>query len=142
MSTDAIQLDSLYREIDGLLAAKRIRGFRDGNHLLIRLYRSDRTQKIRLTQQDGTFRFTSIVAKVKDVIPGGINARNDLLFRILRRNALKPVVALHIDAKDRIVGEVACTTSSAHHAEIEFYLTTLARDCDRFEYILSGSDRN
>jgi hypothetical protein len=136
------QLISLIREIDELLATERISGERDGNQLLIRFDRSDRTQKIRIEQQNSTYLFTSTVAKVKDVIGRATRARDDLVFRILCRNALKPIVFLHIDDRDRVVGQVTCPVASADTAEIEFYLNTLARDCDRFEYILLGLDQN
>lgn len=136
------ELNSLLYEIDALLASKRIRGERNGNQLLVRLDRSDRTQKIRVAQQKSTYKFTSVVARVKDVIGRGTQARNDLVFRILCRNALKPIVFLQIDDRDSVVGQVTCPVSSADAPEIEFYLTTLARDCDRFEYILLGLDQN
>ena len=136
------ELNSLLREIDELLASKRIHGERNGKHLLIRLDRSDRTQRIRVAQQDSTYQFTSVVARVKDVVGRGNRARSDLVFRILCRNALKPIVFLHIDDRDRVIGQVTCPVSTADAPEIEFYLTTLARDCDRFEYILLGLDQN
>ncbi len=133
-------MESLYREVDALIESRRIQGERDGNNVLIRLNRTDRIQRIHLARENHVYQFTSVVARVKHVITPSVNARNALIFRILCRNALKPVVFLSIDNRDRVVGKITCPIHSTQSNEIEFYLTALARDCDRFEYILSGSD--
>ena len=136
------RMESLVLEIDALIDAEIIQGTRDGKDVLIRLDRADRTQKIRISQSNDAYEFTSVVARVKDVAGRGNESRNALLFRILCRNALKPIVFLYIDGRDRVVGKVTCPIDSTHSGEIEFYLTTLSRDCDRFEYVLSGLDHN
>ena len=133
-------METLVQEIDALIEAEIIHGTRDGKDVLIRLDRADRTQKIRISQKNDTYQFSSVVARVKDVTGRGDESRSSLLFRILCRNALKPIVFLYIDSRDRVVGNVTCPIDSTHAKEIEFYLTILARDCDRFEYILAGSD--
>lgn len=135
------RIKSLVQEIDALIEAEIIHGTRNGKDVLIRLDRADRTQKIRISQKNDTYQFSSVVAQVRDVAGQGAESRNTLLFRILCRNALKPIVFLYIDGRDRVVGMVTCPISSTHAKEIELYLTTLARDCDRFEYVLGGNDK-
>ena len=136
-------MESLLKTIDELIETERLRGRRDGNFVFIELNRIDRTQKVHLKRKnDTTYEFSSVVARIKDVTDPTTEERNALLFRIWRRNALKPFVSLSIDNRDRVVGTVTCPVQSTHAEKIEFYLTTLARDCDRFEYILSGSDVN
>ena len=132
-------MESLLKTIDELIETERLRGRRDGNFVFIDMDRSDRTQKVHLKRKNDAYEFSSVVAKVNDVTELSEEGRNALLFRIWRRNALKPVVSLSTDGRDRVVGTVTCPVQSTHAEEIEFYLTTLARDCDRFEYILSGS---
>ena len=134
-------MESLLQIVDELIETKRLSGRRDGNVAFINLDRSDRTQKVRLATKNDSYEFSSVVARVRDVTKSTKDARYELLFRIWCRNALKPVVSLGIDARDRVVGTVTCSIHSTQVVEILFYLTTLARDCDRFEYILSGLDR-
>ena len=70
-----------------------------------------------------------------------IQTANSLAFRIWRRNALKAVVTFTIDRRERVIGLIDQPIESVHPKELKFYIETLARECDRFEYILTGADR-
>ena len=45
-----------------------------------------------------------------------------------------------IDHQERVVGRIDQPIESLHAKELKFYLETLARECDRLEYILTGTD--
>ena len=135
-------MESLVQTVDKLIEMKRLRGRRNGNFVFVNLDRSDRIQKVRLARKNDTYEFRSVVGRVNDVPQATEDGRNALLFRIWCRNALKPVVSLSMDGRDQVVGMVTCPIDSTQAEEIHFYLVTLARDCDRFEYILSGGDRH
>ena len=94
-----------------------------------------------ITQKHDIHHSSSVVACVKDVKGRSISAKNALLFRIWGRNALKPVIALSMDVRDPVEAKVTCTTDTTQIEQIEFHLTTLKREIDRFECILSGLDR-
>jgi len=57
-----------------------------------------------------------------------------------RRNAEHEVVTFAFDRRDRLVGQIRHPAEHLDSEELELYVTTLARECDRFEYLLSGSD--
>lgn len=45
------------------------------------------------------------------------------------------------DRTDRLVGLIRCPAATLHPNVLLVYITTLARECDRFEYVLTGADR-
>ena len=53
-------------------------------------------------------------------------------------NTLSPAVRLHAVLED--IGLIDQPIESVHRKELRFYLETLARECDRLEYILTGAD--
>ena len=126
--------------VDQLISTGKLDAERKNLELFVQLTGSTRQQRIAMSVRHSVYEFTTVIANVTNVIGSTQKARRDLQFRIWRRNALKPVVALYIDDQDQIIGRITCTIESAHADEVSFYLATLARDCDRFEYILSGSD--
>ena len=133
-------MEALFDQIDQLINQKQLCWKRNGNCIFIESDRSERKQRIHLKQKHNTYVMSSVVAKVTDVIDTRKGGRKDLLLRIWRRNALKPIITLRIDKRDRVIGTVSCPVESTYKDEIEFYLMTLARDCYQFEYILSGLD--
>ena len=130
-------MQSLHRCIDDLVARERLPWQRNGNRVTISFTRDGRSQIIHLAQRDRRYRFYSIVAHANDVNED----RRLLAFRIWRRNGLKPVVLFLLNDRDQVMGLIDQPVGSMHTRELKFYLETLARECDRFEYILTGSDK-
>ena len=58
-----------------------------------------------------------------------------------QRNAEQQLVTFAFDKRDRLVGVIRHPVEHLDAAELELYIRTLARECDRFEYLLSGRDR-
>ena len=129
-------MQSLHRRIDDLVAREGLPWQRNGNRVTISFSRDGRSQVVHLEQRDERYRFYSIVAHANDVNED----RRLLAFRIWRRNGLKPVVLFMLDDRDQVIGLIDQPVGSMHARELKFYLETLARQCDRFEYILTGSD--
>lgn len=129
-------MEDLIRCIDELARAQCPPWQRTGMRLHISLPRYERSQTVRIARQRDRFVFTSVVARVNDVREN----RHALAYRLWRRNALMAVVTFTIDRWDRVIGLIELTIESAHPKEIKFYLETLARECDRLEYILTGAD--
>ena len=129
-------MEDLFRRIDELTTHERLPWRRDGRRVRVSLVRNGRSQIVRLARRRDRYVFSSIIASATDVNEN----RRSLAFRIWRRNALKPVVTFAIDRWERVIGLVDQPVGSLHTEELEFYIETLARECDRFEYILTGDD--
>ena len=133
---------SLFECVRQLLDESELNGYLDDKYLTISIDKSIRNQKIELQVKNQTYKFKSKVARVIDIIESPDMDEKDLILRILQRNALRLIVNLYIDRDGWVIGEVVYPAAHTQIEEIHFYLVTLARDCDRFEYILSGEDQH
>lgn len=130
-------MEELLRWIDAVVADERLPWQRNGRRIRIALSRNGRSQIVRLARRRDRYVFSSVIAQVAAVNQD----RRSLAFRLWRRNALKAVVTFTIDRRERVIGLIDQPIESVHRNELRFYLETLARECDRLEYILTGADR-
>lgn len=129
-------MEGLLHRIDELITEERLPWTRNGNQVRISPSRTGRSQVVRVARRQDRYVFYSVIARV-----GTVNEdRRALAFRLWRRNALKAVVMFTIDRRDRVIGLIDQPIESVNPKEIKFYLETLARECDRLEYILTGTD--
>ena len=56
------------------------------------------------------------------------------------RNAEHELVTFGFDRHDRLIGQIRHPVDQLDYAEFEAYVVALARECDRFEYLLTGQD--
>ena len=129
-------MEDLLRWIDRMVADEGLPWRRNGRRVQISFSRNGRSQGVLLAQRRDRYVFSSVVAPVGAVKED----RRSLEFRLWRRNALKAVVTFTIDRRDRVIGLIDQPIESVHPKELKFYLETLARECDRLEYILTGAD--
>ena len=130
-------MEELLRWIDAVVADEGLPWQRNGRRIRIALSRNGRSQIVRLARRRDRYVFSSVIAQVAAVNQD----RRELEFRLWRRNALKAVVTFTIDRRERVIGLIDQPIESVHRKELRFYLETLARECDRLEYILTGADR-
>lgn len=64
----------------------------------------------------------------------------DLPVRVWTRNRATQLVGFRIDRRLRLVGEAWLPKDGLTPEEFQLYLRSVASECDRFEYILSGRD--
>lgn len=81
-------------------------------------------------------RLTAIAAR-PSMLPG--DAEGPHLFA-WRRNRFSDLVGFKIDGRGRLVGETWVPLAGLDRDEWALYVGTLARACDRVEYLLSGRD--
>ena len=129
-------METLIARIDHLIAVERLPWRRKGRKIRISLSRDGRSQNIHLARQGDRYVLSSVIAHTSAVNED----RRSLAYRLWRRNALKDVVTFTIDRRERVVGRIDQPIKSMHDRELKFYLETLARECDRLEYILTGVD--
>ena len=129
-------MEELLSWIDDLVAVERLPWQRKGRRVRISLSRDGRSQIVHLARRRDRYILSSVVAHVSAVNED----RRSLAYRLWRRNALKAIVTFTIDHRERVIGRIDQPIESLRDKELKFYLQTLARECDRLEYILTGAD--
>jgi len=66
---------------------------------------------------------------------------NELILMAWRRNADHEIVNFTFDKQNRLVGIIRHPANYLDPEELELYITTLTYECDRFEFLISGSDK-
>jgi hypothetical protein len=100
------------------------------------VFRDQRRQFVFAESGDAeTIRIWSIVAK-----PSALVHLRTPVIDAWRRNRLSELVGFTVDGRGRMIGEAWVPTEGLDADEWAFYLRTVARACDRFEYLLTGSD--
>ena len=135
-------MDNLLSIVDDLIVGSSQFKQRKGNYIQVSVDRFGRTQRVHVTKRRDEYVLSSVVARISDLLGTDSKHRTLLLKRIWTRNALKPLVNLNIDGRDRIVGSISVPVGQESPSSIAFYLENLARECDRFEYILTGADEH
>jgi len=64
----------------------------------------------------------------------------DLTINTWLRNRTVALVGFRIDSRDRLVGEAWIPKAGLTAEEFQLYVRTVAVECDRFEYQLTGKD--
>jgi hypothetical protein len=65
----------------------------------------------------------------------------DVCLRIWRHNRTTELVGFRLDHKGRLVGEAWVPKAGLTRAEFLLYVKHVAAECDRFEFHLTGQDR-
>ncbi len=57
-----------------------------------------------------------------------------------RKDGIKELVTFAFDEKDRMVGLIEQPMATLDHEELQFHIEVVAKECDRFEYALTGAN--
>jgi uncharacterized protein (DUF1786 family) len=109
-------------------------------HVEVQLGETSRRQKVHLRLKNGYYFFISVImggAAVKK----NLKRWNELVLMAWQRNADHELVTFAFDKRDRLVGLIRHPAEYLDPEELEHYIITLTRECDRFEYLLAGQDR-
>ena len=113
---------------------------RRGRRILVRLGRTNRAQRVHLSESDEDYVFSSIVLGGRTVTRRR-KRWHQLTLLAWQRNAEHQLVTFAFDRRHRLVGQIRHRKESLDVEELELYVEALARECDRFEYLLTGRDR-
>ena len=91
--------------------------------------------RIHIDEAGEYYHLTSIVARRSIV-----SAANDLPMQVWLRNRHASLVGFWIDDHDRLIGESWVPKAGLSDNEFQFYLRQVAKECDGFEYALTGTD--
>jgi len=132
-TTDILQLVDRLAQEDG----REWR--RAGSTVFVKIGDTERLQRIDIERRGAMFVFRSVVVDDFFVRKNHRHWRR-LAYRVWRKNAVKELVAFAFDKKDQLVGVIEQPATSLDSAELVLYIETLAKECDRFEYVLTGED--
>lgn len=97
---------------------------------------SGRKHAVAVTREGDAFHVSGIVARrnVVEAIEGPA-------LRAWQRNRASQLVGFRLDKRGRLVGEAWVPLAGLGEAEFRLYVRSVAKACDRFEYLLTGADR-
>lgn len=98
-------------------------------------FNNDRKHLVKAEEVNGEFRIWAIIAR-----PAIVAEQKDLQLRIWQRNHASKLVSYRIDEKGRLVGEAWIPKAGLTADEFRLYVRTVAAECDRLEYLLTGRD--
>jgi len=132
-------MKELIERVDRLIEAGEVAWERRNRSVQVQLWRGDRRHRVRFRRQDGMYVFYAIVVRA-DFVTRGVKKWNELARRVWRRNAVRQIVSFSFDEQDRLIGVIKQPAETLDDAELRFHIETLARECDRLEYVLTGED--
>jgi hypothetical protein len=94
-----------------------------------------RQQVIEVTATDDQIYLRSVIAK-----PAAVARFENAVLRAWQRNRTVSLVSFRVDEKDRLVGESWFPTIGLTREEFQIHLRTVAIECDRFEFQITGKD--
>jgi hypothetical protein len=100
-------------------------------------FANGRRQLVVILREDRHYVMVSLVIGASRVQQYGLA---DLLPRVWLKNRETHCVAFGLDSKHRLVGRINQIADTLDREELAYYLLLLARECDQFEYSLTGQD--
>ena len=132
-------MERLIPRIDALITSALVSWRREGHNIRVQLTKRSRTQVVRCARTQDRYVFRSSVLPPKQVTTSD-RAWRDLAYRAWRRNAAKELVTFSFDEQDALIGVIEVPAATLDREELQLYVETLAKECDRFEYALTGED--
>ena len=112
----------------------------NGHSVEVLLGKGKRRQTVHLSREGKYYVLKSVVLGAAAVTKR-VKRWNRLAILSWLYNAEHELVTFAFDKRDRLIGIIRHPTHCLDPEELELYITTLARDCDRFEYLLRGRDK-
>ena len=131
-------MNSLIERIDNTIQRNKLPWVRYGRSVIVEICDDGRKQRIRFKKDKDMYVFYSMIHKSSLI--KGKRLRREIAYRAWRKNDMKDLVTFAFDDKDNLIGVIEQPALTLDHEELKLYIETLARECDRFEYILTGAD--
>jgi hypothetical protein len=106
----------------------------EGNYVEVK-FGDDRRHRVLVEESDHEYRLSAIVVR-----PTVVRSTPGLPVMAWLRNRANSLVGFRIDRRERLVGEAWVPKVSLSQDEFQLYVRTVAAECDRFEYALTGKD--
>ena len=96
----------------------------------------ERRHRVEIEDLGDAYQLRGIVAR-RSVV----DALQDCVLRAWRRNRATQLMGFRLDHRGRLIGEAWVPKAGLKRDEFVMYIRTVAAECDRFEYVLTGKDR-
>jgi hypothetical protein len=94
-----------------------------------------RSHHITVRDEGDSLELSAIVASAR-----ALSGVEDAALATWRRNRTAQIVGFRIDARGRMVGEAWVPRQGLTFEELALHLRSVAAECDRLEYLLTGED--
>ncbi|HXV59909.1 MAG TPA: hypothetical protein VEK15_04385 [Vicinamibacteria bacterium] len=131
-----LRLEQLVQSIP---ASNRKAWYVDGERINVAVRGGSRHQTITIERVENLYRLESVVLGTASVTKN-VKRWRKLALLVWEKNAQHQIVTFGFDRRDRLVGHIEHQADYLDPEELELYVNTLARECDRFEYLLTGKD--
>lgn len=106
----------------------------DEPHVDVR-FEDERRHRVTVEDEGDAYRISSFV--VRQAVVASLP---DLPIQLWIRNRSTQLVGFRIDRQQRLVGETWIPKAGVTPEEFQLYVRTVAAECDRLEYVLTGRD--
>ena len=103
----------------------------DGPSIAVK-FAEERSHTVTVKEQPDTYVLSAVVARQ------AVLAFDDLPLEVWLKNRSVTLVGFRIDRRGRLIGEAWVPKAGLDAGEFQVYVRTLAIECDRFEYLLTG----
>ena len=134
-------MKALLERVRSAIASGKQSWTQNGETVTVRFSRNARGHQVRLGRRDDLYVLSAIVLPAAEVTASDEQWRN-IAYKAWRRNSMTELVTFAFDNEDRLIGLIEVPVATLDREELEAYIDTLARECDRFEFALTGQDRH
>jgi len=106
----------------------------DGAHIDVG-FGDGRRHRVTVTELEDAYLLSGVVAR-----RSAVTDSSGLMPQVWLRNRATALVGFRIDQRGRLVGEAWVPKPEITADEFQLYVRTVAAECDRFEYVLTGRD--
>ena len=105
----------------------------DGNDVDVTF--DNRSHRVTVTEEGDSYLLSAFVARQATV-----SGTTGLAEQMWLRNRATSLIGFRIDQRGRLIGEAWVPKPGLTADEFRFYVRTVAVECDRLEYVLTGRD--
>lgn len=96
---------------------------------------NDRQHHVKVEVSEDQIYLYSVVAR-----PAAVTQFENAALRAWQRNRALTLVSFRVDERGRMVGESWIPTAGLQRDEFQLHIRTMAIECDRFEFQITGRD--
>lgn len=108
---------------------------REGSDVVVS-FGDGRSQRVSVAEDGDVYVLSSFVVRRETVAN-----TPDLALQVWKRNRAVALVGFRIDQRERLLGEAWVPKVGLTAEEFQLYVRTVAAECDRLEYLLTGRDK-
>lgn len=111
-------------------------GFSFEESAIVVLLAEERRHRVEIEDLGDAYQLRGIVVR-RSVV----DALQECVLRAWRRNRATQLMGFRLDHRGRLIGEAWVPKAGLKRDELVMYVRAVAAECDRFEYVLTGKDR-